>query len=377
MVIRDFNKYFICDMGRAMAIETISYLDINGKLSRTCKHRIPDADLVRGYQTMLTTRYIDERMVTLQRQGAISFAISSLGEEGCVVASAAALRLEDWLYPQYRECGIMFWRGYTPQQYIHHMFCDSQDSILGRQMPNHFGSRELNVVTVSSPLATKIPHAAGCAYAMQLQGEKSIALCYFGEGTSSKGDFHVGLNIAALRKAPVIFFCRNNQYAISTRIDHQFASGGVAEKGASYGIPSVRVDGNDYFAVHEVVTQARKHCVSGKGPVLIEAMTYRMGAHSTSDDPSAYRDEKEVAKWKPRDPLLRLFRYLKSKKLWDEKREKAFLEKLKAEVDEAVKVAKETGPPPLESLITNVYFEVPRTLKEELAEVKQLYRGEE
>lgn len=353
-----------------MTIETICYLSTEGNLSKACKHKIPNDQLVRGYQAMLTTRYVDDRMITLQRQGAISFAISSLGEECSAVASAAALQPEDWMYPQYREVGIMFWRGYTPEQYIHHMFCNGRDPILGRQMPNHFGSRELNVVTVSSPLATKIPHAAGCAYAMQLQGEKSVAIVYFGEGSTSKGDFHVGLNIAALRKVPAIFFCRNNQYAISTRCDHQYTSEGVACKGAAYGIPAVRVDGNDYFAVHEVVSKARKHCISGKGPVLIEAMTYRMGAHSTSDDPSAYRKDKEVETWKPRDPILRLFRYLRAKKLWDEQRDQNYLDTLKKEVDAAIQKAKETPPPPLDSIIADVYFETPPLLKRELAEVK-------
>lgn len=353
-----------------MTIKQISYLDPKGRLSKSCKHKISNEVLLRGYQTMLVTRHVDERMIILQRQGSISFAMSSLGEEACAVASAAALQLSDWMYPQYREPGIMFWRGYTPLQYIQHMFCNSQDPILGRQMPNHFGSRELNVVTVSSPLATKIPHAAGCAYAMHLQGEKSVAIVYFGEGTSSKGDFHAGLNIAALRKCPVIFFCRNNGYAISTRCNYQFTNEGVAEKGASYGIESVRVDGNDFFAIHEAVSKARKHCLSGQGPVLIEAMTYRMGAHSTSDDPSAYRKDKEVELWKPRDPVLRLFHYLKHKKLWDAKRDQAFLEEIKKQVDEAITIAKETPPPPLDSIITDVYFETPDYLREELNEVK-------
>lgn len=354
----------------------ISYLDIHGRLAKNCKHKIPDAQLVRGYKAMLMTRHIDERMIILQRQGAISFAISSLGEEACAVASAAALHLEDWMYPQYRECGVMFWRGYTPQEYIHHMFCNEKDTILGRQMPNHFGSRALNVVTVSSPLGTKITHAAGCAYAMRLQGDKTIAIVYFGEGSSSKGDFHVGLNMAALRKAPVIFFCRNNQYAISTHTDHQFATEGVAPKGAAYGIPAIRVDGNDYFAVHEVVAKARKHCLSGKGPVLIEAMTYRMGGHSTSDDPSAYRKDSEVELWKPRDPVLRLFRYLQAKKLWDERRNQLFLDKLKKEVDAAILLAKETPPPPLDSLITDVYFETPHSLVAQLDQVKAALKGD-
>ncbi|MDP1835122.1 MAG: thiamine pyrophosphate-dependent enzyme [Chlamydiales bacterium] len=356
-----------------MPMEMLSYLDVNGNLSTNCQHTIPDDQLVRGYEVMLMTRHIDDRMITLQRQGAISFAMSSYGEEGCVVASAAALKLQDWLYPQYREDGIMFWRGATAQQYIHHMFCNGKDPILGRQMPNHFGSRELNIVTVSSPLATKIPHAAGCAYAMKLQKEDAIAVSYFGEGTTSKGDFHVGLNFAALRHAPVIFFCRNNGYAISTKTSNQYAAFDVASKGLAYGITSYKVDGNDYFAVHETVTKARQQCLDGAGPILIEAVTYRLGAHSTSDDPSAYREDVEVEEWKGRDPVLRLSRYLRKKGLWDDEKERAFLDKIKGEVDEAIKVAKDTPPPPLSSIIEDVYFEVPPKLQREYDELKTFF----
>ncbi len=354
-------------------MKRICYLNVDGELSKECTHQIPDEELVRGYHIMLLTRQIDERMITLQRQGSISFAMSSYGEEGCVVASAAALKPQDWIYPQYREDGALFWRGYTPLQYVHHMFGNAKDSILGRQMPNHFGSRELNVVTVSSPLATKIPHAAGCAYAMKLQGEEACALCYFGEGTTSKGDFHVGLNFAAVRKAPVIFFCRNNQYAISTKIASQYASPDIATKGESYGITSIQVDGNDYFAVHEAVTKAREQCLAGNGPVLIEAMTYRLGAHSTSDDPSVYRTDAEVDEWKGREPVLRLGRYIRKNNLWDDEREKIYLEQVKIEIDEAIKIAKETPLPALSTIIKDVYFEVPAALQEQYRELKTFF----
>ena len=325
---------------------------------------------------MQLTRHIDERMITLQRQGTISFAMSSYGEEGCVIASAAALDANDWIFPQYREEGCMFWRGCTPQEYIHHMFCNSKDIIKGRQMPNHFGSRALNVVTVSSPLATQIPHTAGVAYAMKLEGEKQCALCYFGEGTTSKGDFHAGLNFAALKHVPAIFFCRNNQYAISTKVIDQFASGDIASRGAAYGVHSVKVDGNDYFAVHEAVTKARKRCLEGKGPVLIEAVTYRLGAHSTSDDPSAYRSNKEVEQWKEKDPVLRLRRYLTQKKLWNDKKEKEHQKKIKMQVDAAIAEAKDTPPPALESVVEDVYFEVPTKLKAQLQDLKTFFSEE-
>lgn len=349
---------------------TLTYLDEQGTLSDSFKLAVPDEVVVKGYETMLVTRLVDERMTTLQRQGIITFAMTSLGEEACAVASAAALENSDWMYPQYRESGIMFWRGFTIQQYIDMMFCDARDLSLGRQMPNHFGSRALNVVTVSSPIGTKIPHAAGAAYAMKLQGEKSVTICYFGEGATSEGDFHAGLNFAAVRKSPVIFFCRNNGYAISTPCCRQFASDGIAPKGAGYGMPAFRVDGNDFFAVYEAVSNAKGYCLEGKGPVLIEAMTFRMGAHSTSDDPTLYRKAGEVEAWGAKCPLLRLGRYLAKKGLWDEAREKELVKNTDEAISQAIIKAKETVEPPLESLFENVYFEMPKSLKEEYQEAK-------
>lgn len=356
-----------------MSFPTQCYLNALGELSSDFPLNLSDDLLLKAYKTMLLTRHIDERMVTLQRQGTISFALSSLGEEACSVASAAALSIEDWLYPQYRECGVMFWRGFTPQQYIHHMFCNKEDLILGRQMPNHFGSRALNVVQVSSPIGTQIPHAAGCAYAMKLQKEKKVAVAYFGEGATSEGDFHVGLNFAAVRKAPVIFFCRNNGYAISTPAFRQFASDGVAPQVAGRNIKTFRVDGNDFFAVYEATAQARQICLEGAGPVFIEAMTYRLGAHSTSDDPSVYRKEQEVLEKQGDCPLLRLRLYLEKIKVWDAKQEEKYIESITQEVTEAIKIAKETGRPPQRSLIENVYFEVPSALEAQYEIVKSLF----
>lgn len=355
---------------------TISYLDEQGNLSPAYPIQIEDQILIKAYRIMILTRLVDERMITLQRQGTISFAMSSLGEEACSVASAAALKLEDWMYPQYREAGIIFWRGFTAQQYIHHMFCDAEDLMLGRQMPNHFGSRELNVVTVSSPIGTKIPHAAGCAYAMKMLKEKSIAICYFGEGASSEGDFHAGLNFAAVRKAPVIFFCRNNGYAISTPASKQFASDGVAPEGTGHGITTYRVDGNDFFALYETVQKARNLCLEDKGPILIEAMTYRVGAHSTSDDPSLYRKEEEVEAWKPKCPIRRLRLYLEKKGLWNEAEEKKLIDQCLKEISEGIEIAKKTSKPPLKSLIENVYFEIPYKLTRQYEELKTFFPNE-
>jgi pyruvate dehydrogenase E1 component alpha subunit len=352
-----------------MIFTTLSYLDEEGNLSSSCNLSIPEETLLKIYKIMRLTRHVDDHMLTLQRQGTLTFAMGSLGEEACAVASAAALDAGDWMYPQYREGGIIFWRGFTILQYINHMLGNKEDLILGRQMPNHFGSRALNVVTVSSPIGTKIPHAAGCAYAMKIQQEKQVVICYFGEGATSEGDFHVGLNFAAVRKAPVIFFCRNNGYAISTPCERQFATEGVAPEGPGHGIKTFRIDGNDVFAIYETVMNARKYCLEGKGPVLIEAMTYRLGAHSTSDDPTLYRKEEEVMKWKLKCPLIRLKKYLEKKNLWSEAKEKELVQEIEQEISKAIKAAKENPRPPLESMIEHVYFSVPENLKEELKEL--------
>ncbi len=354
-----------------MGFKTISYLDDEGRLSKDYTVQLNDNQLVKIYKTMLLTRSIDERMIILQRQGIISFAMSSLGEEACSVGSAAALELGDWMYPQYRESGIMFWRGFTSQEYIHHMFGNAYDVTLGRQMPNHFGKRELNVVTVSSPIGTKIPHAAGCAYAMKLQKEPNIAISYFGEGAASEGDFHCALNFAAVRKAPVIFFCRNNGYAISTPVSKQYASDGIAAEGPGHGIKTFRVDGNDLFAVYETTKSAREYCLRENAPILIEAMTYRMGAHSTSDDPSLYRTQDEENMWKTKCPILRFRKYLESKNLWSKPQEEELVQTITKEITESINLSKDTKKPALETLIEHVYFEVPSNLKEELAQVKK------
>lgn len=348
-----------------MKTELWQFLTPEGDLSPEYPLQLPDDLVVKAYKTMWTTRLFDERMITLQRQGAISFSLSSFGEEACAVGSAAALEMCDWMYPQYREAGVMFWRGFSIQAFMDHMFGNVNDLTLGRQMPNHFGSRELNVVTVSSPIATKIPHAAGSAYAMKLLKQKSCTIAYFGEGATSEGDFHAGLNFAAVRKTPTIFFCRNNGYAISTPSFRQYACESIASKGVGYGIEAAMIDGNDFFAVYLATHEARKHTLEGEGPKLIEAITYRMGAHSTSDDPSAYRKAESTESWVDKCPLLRLRRYLEKKGIWDADQERAHIESVKLEIDIAIKKAKDTAQVPHERMIEHVFHDIPKRLQEE------------
>ncbi len=338
-------------------IETIVYLDEKGTLSPSYEGDCSNDFFVKVYKIMVLTRYVEEQMLALHRQGRISFALNSFGEEGCAVAAAAALDLQDWIYPQYRELGALFWRGFPIEDFVHTMFGNASDLNLGRQMPNHFGSRKLNVVTVSSPIATQISHAAGCAYGMQMQKDPHVVLCFFGEGATSAGDFHAGVNFAAVRYAPVIFFCRNNDYAISTPSRKQFISDGVASKGVAYGVPFFRVDGNDCFAVYDTVRRAREYCLLGKGPVLIEALTYRLGGHSTADDSSVYRAKEEVTKAQQFDPVIRLGLYLEKEGVWNTTCEKDYQNWLANEVDVAIATAQATLKPPLKSIIDHVYFD--------------------
>ncbi|MCB1113468.1 MAG: thiamine pyrophosphate-dependent dehydrogenase E1 component subunit alpha [Chlamydiia bacterium] len=352
-----------------MNTQILQFLPPDGELLRTHKPDLTDNQILKAYQVMCQTRHVEERMLTLQRQGAISFSMSGLGEEAAIVGSAAALNMEDWLYPQYRETGAIFWRGLSIQDYVHHMFGNAMDPSLGRQMPNHFGSKALNVVTVSSTVAGQIPHAAGAAYAMKLQKEPTCTLTYFGDGGTSEGDFHAGLNFAAVRKCPTIFFCRNNGWAISTPIKDQYAAEDVFSKGIGYGIHAEKVDGNDFFAVYHATKSARQRAVNEHKPTLIEAVTYRLGAHSTSDDPSAYRSQEDVEAWKEKCPILRLRRYLEKRGLWDTNQDKAFQQALRQETDEAIRVARDTPRPPLEKMITDVFETPTERLKEELSDL--------
>jgi 2-oxoisovalerate dehydrogenase E1 component alpha subunit len=334
---------------------------------------MPDMDealAVKVYKTFAFHRVLDERMVASQRQGRLSFYMAALGEEAASVGGAAGLKPQDMIMSQYREQGALMFRGFSLDDFMNQMFSNEKDLGKGRQMPIHYGSSELNYMTISSPLGTQIPQATGYAYGQKLQGLDAVTLCYFGEGAASEGDFHAGLNMAAVHKAPVIFFCRNNGYAISTPSDEQFKGNGIASRGVGYGIKTLRVDGNDILAVIKATQTARKYALEEDAPVLIEAMSYRLGAHSTSDDPSGYRTREEEAKWQANDPILRMKNWLMAQNWWDEDKEKALYEKLREKVLAAVKVSEKISKPHIDTLITDVY-DVPSTqLKAQLEQVK-------
>lgn len=335
--------------------------------------KLPDLDkdkALRIYRAMLFTRVLDERMLAAQRQGRLSFYMQCTGEEATIIGSAAALDDADMIMAQYREQGALAYRGFSVDEFMNQLFGNDQDYGKGRQMPVHYGSKKLHYMTISSPLATQIPQATGYAYGQKLAGQGHCTLTVFGEGAASEGDFHAALNMASVHQVPVIFLCRNNGYAISTPAHEQFSADGIAPRAFGYRMQMIRVDGNDLLAVYQATLEARRMAVEHNQPVLIEAMTYRLAAHSSSDDPSGYRSKKEEEAWRDKDPVLRMRLWLETRGWWSEAEEKQEQDTRRREVLEAMKRAEKRPPPDLETLITDVYDEVTPQLAEQLEQLK-------
>jgi pyruvate dehydrogenase E1 component alpha subunit len=326
-------------------------------------------DAARGYKGMVQTRFLDERLTALQRQGRVGFHVGSLGEEAAIVGAALALRAQDWIFPCYREIGAALMRGFPLQTFIHNMFGNTLDTVKGRQMPDHYTSREHRFMSISSPVGTQITQAVGFAWAARLRKEDLATLVFFGDGATSSSEFHAGMNFAGVFKTPTVFLCRNNGWAISVPVERQTASRTFAEKGSAYGVPSVRVDGNDLFAVVREVKTALERASRGEGATLIEALTYRMGGHSTSDDPNAYRGPEALERWRARDPIALLRAYLERAGAWDDAREQALKTELETRFRAAVAAAEKVEKPSLSSLFDDVYAELPNSLKEQRAEL--------
>ncbi len=340
-------------------------------LDKKLEPEIGEADLKRLYYHMVLTRAVDDRLLRMQRQGRVGFYISSLGEEAAHLGSAFALKTEDWIFPQYREPGAAFLRGYPLLKYVCQILGNSGDLMKGRQMPNHYAYKPGRYLSVSSPVGTQIPQAAGFAWGAKIRKEKIVTLVYFGDGATSQGDFHMGLNFAGVFTLPTIFFCKNNQWAISVPLSRQTAVPTIAQKAAAYGIRGVRVDGNDLLAVVQVTREAAERAREGEGATLIEAVTYRMGAHSTSDDPRIYADESKIEQWKPKDPLVRFQKYLAVKGIWNAAFEKEMTEKVQEEVTKAIQEAEKLPSPAPETLFDDVYAELLPHLKEQREEAAQ------
>ena len=324
------------------------------------------------YRHMRRLRRFDERMTALQRQGRIGFYGAATGQEAPPVAVALAARPSDWLFPALREGGALFVRGLPVATYLAQLLGCARDPLKGRQMPNHVASRSVSVVSWSSAIATQLPQAVGAAMAMRTRGSTEVAVAFLGDGATSHPDFHAALNFAGVFRAPALLVCTNNQYALSVPSTRQTASRSFAEKALAYGVSAVRVDGNDALAVFEVAEAALARARNGGGATLVECVTYRLGAHSTSDEPSRDRDAAEAEAWLEKDPLRRLARHLAGHSRHGADSDRAIDAELDREVDEALAELEHDPPPALESLFDDVFLEPPWHLTEQRGELAAL-----
>jgi pyruvate dehydrogenase E1 component alpha subunit len=335
------------------------------------------ADGVAMLRSMVRQRVLDDRMLALQRQGRIGFYGAATGQEAGTIGAGHALQLRDWIHPALREGGMALHRGYPLATYLAQIFGSADDtSTKGRQMPCHYGSKALNFVTLSSVMATQMPQAVGTAYAMAMRHDapdRPVCLGAIGDGATSEGDFHVALTSAGVMRPkglglPLLLYVQNNQWAISTPVEKQTAAPTLAVKALGYGLAGVRVDGNDALAVFRVVRAAADHVRKGGVPVLIEALTYRVGAHSTSDDPTRYRDEGITKRWAALDPIERLAAWLQQAGAL----QAGDLEQMRAAYDDEVRAAlaaaEQVPPVALPTLFEDVYAEMPPHLRAQSAE---------
>ncbi|WP_391571935.1 thiamine pyrophosphate-dependent dehydrogenase E1 component subunit alpha [Cohnella sp.] len=332
-----------------------------GSVQRALRHTelgLTDERAVDMYKMMMLARRFDERGQLLQRAGKVNFHISGITQEPSQVAMGFAMdRERDWFLPYYRDYGFVLSIGMTVKDLMLSLYAKGEDpNSAGRQMPGHFGSKRLRIVTGSSPVTTQVPHAAGFALAAKMWKEPSVAIVTFGDGSSNQGDFHEGCNFAGVHQLPVIFVCENNQYAISMSLEKQ-TRGRICDRALGYGFPGVRVDGNDPLEVYRVFKEARERAVSGEGPTLIEIMTYRVTAHSTSDNDMAYRTKEEVDEQKAKDGMPVYKQYLVDAGLWSEEKEATLQAEIRATIDEANEYAEKAPFQPVEDAFRYVYAE--------------------
>jgi len=361
------------DRFRPFTDQPLAVLDEAGAWIAPFDDDLDDDTRTAMYRHMVLGRLVDERFTLLQRLGKVSFVAPSAGHEGAQVGIGHAIEVgRDWLYPYYRDTALAVAVGCPLVEIFGQMLGTRADTAKGRQMPSHPGSRALNMFTAASGIASHVPAAVGTAISQKLAGRGDVTVCTFGDGATSEGDWHAGVNFAGAQGAPVVFVCQNNRYAISVGLSRQTGSGGIAAKAHAYGMPGYHVDGMDvlacYYVMRDVVASAR----DGLGPSLVEMTVYRYGAHSSADDDSRYRPTEEVAAWRARDPIGRLRRYLVREGLWHDDAEAALRAELKAEVDEAVARAEGAGPQPVDGLFEDVFADVPPHLQTQRARFEQV-----
>lgn len=344
-------------------------MDDNGKIvNAKWKPDLTDKKLLEAYKFMQFARMADLMAVSYQRQGRMYTYPPNLGQEAIAAAAGFQMNKEDWLVPAFREMGAWIKKGARLRD-IFLYFGGHEDGSKFSGAPNFLPS--------AVPIASQLQHAAGLGFALNYNKEKAAVFAFVGDGGTSQGDFHEALNFAAVWKAPVIFIVQNNQYAISCHISKQTVSKNLAVKSVAYGIKGIKVDGNDYLAMYRAIEEAKKYALAGKGPVLIEGVTYRKGAHTTSDDPSLYRTEKEEQAWEKKDPVARLGKYLISKKKWKAKDEEALLDEYRKEVEKEFSEYENYPPYPLEDVFQYHYEDMPDDLKQQKIEYEKFLNRKE
>lgn len=318
---------------------------------------LSNEQVVEMYRVMLLARKVDERQWLLNRSGKLPFVVSCQGQEAAQVGAAFALEKgKDYSCPYYRDVAFVLAMGMTAKDLMLSAFAKAEDpNSGGRQMPNHFGDRKNNILTQSSPTGTQVPHAVGIALAAKIQKKDFATYVSLGEGTSNQGDFHEGLNFAGVHKLPVITFVENNKYAISVPLSKQIACESVADRAIGYGMPGISVDGNDPLEVYKVMKEARNRAISGEGPTLIEAITYRLVPHSSDDDDRTYRSREEVEEAKQKDPIVTFKQYLLDNSVITTDELQAIEISVQKEVDEATDYAEKAPYPNPESTLYHVY----------------------
>ena len=326
---------------------------------------VPPELSLRMWREMKRLRTLEARMVVLQRQGRVGFYGSCTGQEATPIGTGFALAPEDWVFPALRESAIMLVRGFPLASYVAQVFGNARDVLKGRQMPSHMSGRAVNQVSWSSCIGPQIPQAVGAAMAAKLRGDKVVSVGFMGDGATSEPDFHAAMTFAARYEAPCILICQNNHWSISVPTSRQTASKTIAVKARAYGIPGVRVDGNDVLAVYAAVRDAADRARSGGGPTFLEHVTNRMGAHSTSDDPTRYREAEEVERWAKKDPLDRLERHLRRARLLDDAKIAKAEGELEVEIAAAIDEVESAPAPARATLFEDVYADTPAHLGEQ------------
>ncbi len=334
------------EIAESIQIKRFAILDEQENSTVSPAPSLSDEELKRMYALLILARTFDQRALALQREGRLGTYPSILGQEASQLGSALATEKGDWLFPSYRESGVYIALGLPLHMLLQYWAGDER----GMKIPEG-----MNILPVCIPVGTQIPHAVGTAIAAKYRKDRAAALVYFGDGGSSRGDFHEAMNMAGVFKLPVVFLCQNNQWAISVPRERQTASKTIAQKAVAYGFEGIQVDGNDFLAVYKASRDALAKAKEGGGPTLIECVTYRMSDHTTADDASRYRPKEELEKWKARDPLLRMRLYLEKKGLWNDANQKDAEAHASVMVDEAQKKAESAAPPDPKDMFTHTY----------------------